>query len=67
MLSFSTIMVGEKITTYTNRFLNYELYDSLVYSGKITFLKFALQQPLQNIYQKIKNHNHSKIHIRIAR
>lgn len=49
---------GQKHThTYTNRFFNHDVYDSLVSSGKINFLKYELQQIVQNIFKMIKQHN----------
>jgi len=42
---------------FTNRSLNHDFYDSLVSSGKINFLKPELQQPLQDAFQRIKDHN----------
>ena len=47
-----------KIVVFTNRFLNHDLYDGLIHSGKISFLIYELQQPIQDIYKKIKNHNY---------
>ena len=40
-----------------NRILNHDFYDSLVFSGKINFLKPDLQQQIQNIFNQIKTHN----------
>ena len=40
-----------------NRALNHDFYDSLIFSGKINFLKSDLQQPIQDIFQRIKDHN----------
>ncbi len=48
----------EIIMTYTNRFLNHDMYDSLIFSGKISFLRYELQQKIQDIYKKIKHHNY---------
>lgn len=42
----------------TNKFLNHDVYDSLVNSGKINFLRYKLQQQVQNIFKMIKQHNY---------
>ena len=42
---------------FMNRALNHDFYDSLVFSGKITFLRPELLQPLQDTFQRIKDHN----------
>ena len=38
-------------------FLNYDVYDPLVFSGQINFLNHKLQQPMQDIFKMIKNRN----------
>ena len=43
--------------TYTHRFLNHDIYDSLIFSGGIRFLKYELQQKIQDIFNMIKRHN----------
>ena len=47
-----------RILTFTNRFLNHDIYDSLIFSGGIKFLDSVLHQKTQNIFSMIKNHNH---------
>ncbi len=42
---------------FMNRRLNHDFYDSLIFSGKINFLKSELQQSVQDIFQIIKDHN----------
>ncbi|MCE9653052.1 MAG: hypothetical protein K8Q89_08380 [Nitrosarchaeum sp.] len=42
---------------FMNRALNHDFYDSLTSSGKINFLKPELQQPLQDTFQRVKDHN----------
>jgi len=42
---------------FMNRNLNHDFYDSLVFSGKINFLRPELQQHIQNIFRQIKTHN----------
>lgn len=42
---------------FMNRALNHDFYDSLISSGKINFLKPELQQPIQDVFQRIKDHN----------
>ncbi len=41
----------------TNKFLNHDVYDSLISSGRINFLRYELQQQVQNIFKMIKQHN----------
>lgn len=50
-------MNGKDDVYFMNRFLNHDVYDSLINSGKINFLKYELQQKVQNIFQQIKKHN----------
>ena len=40
-----------------NRSLNHDFYDSLISSGKINYLEPRLQQPVQDIFKRIKMHN----------
>ena len=42
---------------FMNRFLNHDFYDSMVFSGKIVFLRSDMQQDIQNIFNQIKRHN----------
>ena len=44
-------------TFFMNRKFNHDFYDSLVFSGKIGFLKPGLQQKIQDIFGHIKRHN----------
>ncbi len=44
---------------FTNRFLNHDIYDALIFSGKIGFLRYESQQQIQDVFQKIKYHNYS--------
>ena len=48
---------GRKIT-FTNRFLNHDIYDSLVFSGEVKFLDYEIHQKIQDIFNMIKRHNH---------
>lgn len=52
------VKINDKTMTYTNRFLNHDMYDGLIFSGKISFLRYELQQKIQDIYKKIKHHNY---------
>ena len=38
-------------------FLNHDVYDSLIFSGKFNFLNYKLQQSIQDIFSKIKDRN----------
>ncbi len=51
-------MQGKNDVYFMNRFLNHDIYDSLVNSGQINFLTYELQQEMQNIFNMIKNHNY---------
>ena len=44
---------------FTNRMLNHDFYDSLIFSGKINFLPTAIQQKTQDVFHMIKDHNSS--------
>ena len=48
---------GEKKVYFMARSLNHDFYDSLICSGKINFLDPSLQQPIQDIFKRIKMHN----------
>ena len=48
---------NNKEVYFMNRSLNHDFYDSLVFSGKINFLPPDIQQPIQDTFQKIKDHN----------
>ena len=52
------VNIDNKTMTFTNRFLNHDMYDGLIFSGKISFLRYELQQKIQDIFKKIKHHNH---------
>lgn len=47
---------GEKYF-FINRMLNHDFYDSLIFSGKISFLTSTLQQHTQDVFQMIRDHN----------
>jgi len=52
------VILPDKTEVYfMNRALNHDFYDSLISSGKINFLNSELQQPLQDTFQRIKDHN----------
>ena len=38
-------------------FLNHDVYDSLIFSGKFNFLNHKFQQSIQDIFTNIKDHN----------
>lgn len=42
---------------FMSRLLNHDVYDSLVNSGKITFIAAGLQQDIQDVFQHVKDHN----------
>ena len=49
---------------YMNRLLNHGFYDSLISSGKITFIRPELQQPIQDTFQNIIARNKTLYKIR---
>ena len=42
---------------FMNRIFNHDFYDSLIFSGKISFLKPDLQQNIRSVFRNIKEHN----------
>ena len=42
---------------FMNRMFNHDFYDSLVFSGRINFVKPELQQHLQDVFHYIKDHD----------
>jgi len=46
-----------KSYVFMRRRLNHDFYDSMIFSGKINYLKPDLQQIIQDTFQKIKDHN----------
>lgn len=49
---------GENVEVYfINRDFNHDVYDSMVFSGRINLLEPELQQPIQDIFKRIKMHN----------
>lgn len=41
---------------YTLTFMNHDIYDSLVFSGRINSLNHGIQQDIQNVFRMIKGH-----------
>ena len=50
------IDVKGKKMYYTLAFLHYDMYDSLIFSGKIQLLDDITQQEIQNVFRTIKKH-----------
>ncbi len=46
-----------KTLYFMSKILNHDFYDSMISSGQINFLAPDLQQPMQNIFKRIKMHN----------
>ena len=62
---FKKVMIDDgKCVYFMNRGLNHDFYDSLIFSGNINFLRPEIQQQIQDIFQRIKDHNR---HIRKIR
>ena len=55
--AYSFKINNKKEIFFMNRHLNHDFYDSLVFSGRINFLRPELQQQVQNIFTRIKAHN----------
>ena len=49
---------------FTSRVFNHDIYDSLVNSGKITFVDIELQQYVQDVFQDLKDHNMALLKVR---
>ena len=58
------IKINDNEFYFVRNTLNHDFYDSLINSGKINFLKSELQQPIQDIFQRIKDHNSHMMKIR---
>lgn len=56
--------VGGKAVHFTSRVFNHDIYDSLVNSGKITFVDIELQQYVQDVFQDLKDHNMALLKVR---
>ena len=52
-----TVEANGDIYRYADKFLNHDVYDSLVSSGRINFLRYELQQQVQNIFKLIRKHD----------
>lgn len=48
---------GDGEVFFMNRDLNHDFYDSMIFSGRINFLKHELQQKVQDVFKRIKTHN----------
>lgn len=48
---------------FVNRIFNHDFYDSLIFSGKLTFLEPTIPQPIQDIFRQIKTHNEYLMHV----
>ena len=51
------IVIKDNKKRYTLTFMNHDMYDSLIFSGKIQALNIELQQDIQSIFRKIKLHH----------
>ena len=54
---FKKVTYDDKECHFMNRFLNHDVYDSLIYSGEISTLYKKYIQPIQDLFQNIKHHN----------
>ena len=50
------IKIGNVDKYYTLTFMNYDMYDSLIFSGQIQSINHDLQQKIQDIFRRIKGH-----------
>ena len=53
---------GERMY-YTLAFLHYDMYDSLIFSGKIQLLNNTMQQEIQDVFRMIKKHQEYLHHV----
>ena len=51
------IIIDKEEKYYTLTFMNHDMYDSLIFSGKIQAINVHLQQKIQDIFRKIKLHH----------
>lgn len=51
------VSIENRPVYFMSRMLNHGVYDSLVNSGKITFIDPDLQQAIQKLFQHVKDHN----------
>ena len=45
------------VVEYTHKYLNHDIYDSLLTTGRILHIKYNAQQTLQDVIKVIKSHN----------
>jgi len=50
------IEIGGIKKYYTLAFMNYDMYDSLIFSGRIQSINHNLQQKIQDIFRRVKGH-----------
>lgn len=53
-----------EVVYFMNRMFNHDFYDSLVFSGRINFVKPELQQRVQHVFHYIKDHNYHLLKVR---
>lgn len=54
---------ADKSYRFVNKFFNHDIYDGLVYSAKLSFLRTDLQQQAQGVFRQIKLHNQYLLNI----
>ena len=59
------VSIQDRPVYFMSRLLNHDVYDSLVNSGKITFIDVELQQSIQDVFQRVKDHNMALRNIRV--
>ena len=62
--NLTAVETGSRRIYFMNRQLNHDFYDSLISSGKITFVRPELQQPIQDTFQRIKDRNRALYKLR---
>lgn len=51
------IQYGKDVAEYTSKYLNHDVYDSLLVTGDIFYINYNMQQKIQDIAKTIKFHN----------
>ena len=51
------IKLDSRLVYFMSRMFNHDFYDSLVSSGGINFVDRSIQQPIQDVYHNIRDHN----------
>lgn len=64
-INIHTFYQGEEEVKWMGRLFNHAYWDSLVFSGRLDELYSPLIQPIQDIFNIIKDHNHYLSHVNL--